>query len=292
MSKVLPQPTRADRLRAIRARVGGGEPARHHQHPRGRHRRRRRWSCSRRCGRRAALNVRVYAALSVTDAMTDGRRRRLRRAPPEVRGEPADQGRRDQGDGRRRHRGAHGRDARARTPTTRRRATPTTRREELQRIVSMMDRRGWQVMTHAIGDGAVRMTLDAYEAAAEANPAPPAGRRHRIEHAETIDPGRHPALRQQNTIVSYMPFHANPTPAQLDVWTTNIGPDRSSRGLDLPHAAAGRRAPGVRQRLARRRARSAPRDQHGGDAPHTPTGCRRRAGCRIRPSASRARSRT
>jgi hypothetical protein len=27
-----------------------------------------------------------------------------------------------------------------------------------------------------------------------------------------------------------MPFHANPTPAQLTVWTTNIGPDRSSRG--------------------------------------------------------------
>jgi len=27
-----------------------------------------------------------------------------------------------------------------------------------------------------------------------------------------------------------MPFHANPTPAQLTVWTTNIGPERSSRG--------------------------------------------------------------
>jgi len=94
----------------------------------------------------------------------------------------------------------------------------------------MMDRRGWQVMTHAIGDGAVRMTLDAYEAAAKANPAPAAGRRHRVEHAETIDPADFPRFKQQNTIVSYMPFHANPTPAQLTVWTTNIGPDRSSRG--------------------------------------------------------------
>jgi hypothetical protein len=102
--------------------------------------------------------------------------------------------------------------------------------QELQRVVTMMDRRGWQVMTHAIGDGAVRMTLDAYEAAAKANPAPPAGRRHRVEHAETIDPADIPRFARQNTIVSYMPFHANPTPAQLDVWTANIGPDRSSRG--------------------------------------------------------------
>jgi hypothetical protein len=102
--------------------------------------------------------------------------------------------------------------------------------QELQRVVTMMDRRGWQVMTHAIGDGAVRMTLDAYEAAARANPPPPAGRRHRVEHAETIDPADIPRFGRQNTIVSYMPFHANPSPAQLDVWTANIGPGRSSRG--------------------------------------------------------------
>ena len=94
----------------------------------------------------------------------------------------------------------------------------------------MMDRRGWQVMTHAIGDGAVRMTLDAYERRREGEPRAAAGRRHRVEHAETIDPADFPRFAQQNTIVSYMPFHANPTPAQLTVWTTNIGPERSSRG--------------------------------------------------------------
>ncbi len=58
----------------------------------------------------------------------------------------------------------------------------------------MLDRRGWQVMTHAIGDAAVRMALDAYEAAAKANPVPERGRRHRIEHIETIDTCRHQAL--------------------------------------------------------------------------------------------------
>jgi predicted amidohydrolase YtcJ len=30
--------------------------------------------------------------------------------------------------------------------------------------------------------------------------------------------------------VFYMPYHANPSAAQLDVWTANIGPERSARG--------------------------------------------------------------
>ena len=33
-------------------------------------------------------------------------------------------------------------------------------------MVALLDGDGWQIMTHAIGDAAVRMTLDAYEAAA------------------------------------------------------------------------------------------------------------------------------
>lgn len=102
--------------------------------------------------------------------------------------------------------------------------------EDFARVVTMFDRRGWQVMTHAIGDRAVRMALDAYARAASANPTPAKGRRHRIEHAETIDPADIPRFAATGTIVSYMPYHANPSPAQLDVWTANIGPDRASRG--------------------------------------------------------------
>ena len=101
---------------------------------------------------------------------------------------------------------------------------------DLQRVVNLFDRRGWQIFTHAIGDGAVRMTLDAYKTASRTNPAPLRGRRHRIEHAETIDPADIPRFASTGTIVSFMPFHANPTPAQLDVWTANIGPERASRG--------------------------------------------------------------
>jgi predicted amidohydrolase YtcJ len=101
---------------------------------------------------------------------------------------------------------------------------------DFTRVVSLFDRRGWQIMTHAIGDGAVRLTLDAYERAAQVNPALSRGRRHRVEHAETIDTADIPRFAKAGVIVSSMPYHANPTPAQLDVWTANIGPDRASRG--------------------------------------------------------------
>jgi len=104
-------------------------------------------------------------------------------------------------------------------------ATP----EQWAALVAMLDRRGWQVMTHAIGDGAVRMALDAYEAAA-ANPEPERGRRHRIEHIETIDPADVPRFGALGVIASMQPVHATPSPAPGDVWSANLGPERAGRG--------------------------------------------------------------
>ena len=101
---------------------------------------------------------------------------------------------------------------------------------QLNATVAMLDREGWQVMTHAIGDAAVRMTLDAYEAAAKANPAPERGRRHRIEHIETIDPADIPRFGKLGVIASMEPVHATPSPAPGDVWSTNIGAERAARG--------------------------------------------------------------
>jgi predicted amidohydrolase YtcJ len=102
--------------------------------------------------------------------------------------------------------------------------------EDLTRIVTLLDRRGWQIWTHAIGDGAIRMTLDAYEAAARANPAPAQGRRHRIEHIESIDPADVPRFASLGVIASMQPFHANPDPSMGSVWSQNIGAERASHG--------------------------------------------------------------
>jgi hypothetical protein len=122
--------------------------------------------------------------------------------------------------------------------------TPMISRADLDRVVTMLDRRGWQVMIHAIGDGAIRMALDAYERAASVNPAPARGRRHRIEHIETTDPADIPRFGKLGVIASMEPYHANPSPYQIDVWAGNIGPERASRGWVYRgiHDAGGRLA--------------------------------------------------
>ena len=105
---------------------------------------------------------------------------------------------------------------------------PIWKPEEFRRVIAMLDRRGWQVWVHAIGDGGVRMTLDAFEQAALASPAPAVGRRHRIEHIETTDAADIPRFAKLNVIASQQPFHG--TPNSLGVWIPNIGDERASRG--------------------------------------------------------------
>lgn len=76
--------------------------------------------------------------------------------------------------------------------------------EDFNEIVTRADRHGMQVATHAIGDGGVRRTLDAYEAAMRANGRRDA--RHRIEHIEMIDPADIPRLRQLGVVASLQPI--------------------------------------------------------------------------------------
>jgi predicted amidohydrolase YtcJ len=111
--------------------------------------------------------------------------------------------------------------------------------DAFNRMVRLLDARGWQVMTHAIGDRAVRMALDAYAHAARSNPNPPRARRHRVEHVETaaaVDLARFGAL---GVIASMQPFHGTPSPNQIDVWSRNIGPERAARGWAYGSISAG-----------------------------------------------------
>ena len=58
--------------------------------------------------------------------------------------------------------------------------------EDLTARVVVLDKRGIQVHMHAIGDRAVRVALDAVEAARKANG--PSDNRHHIAHLQLIDP--------------------------------------------------------------------------------------------------------
>jgi predicted amidohydrolase YtcJ len=97
----------------------------------------------------------------------------------------------------------------------------------LDRLVKDLDRRGWQVMIHAIGDRAIRMALDAFEQTTADNPSPARGRRHRIEHIETIDPADIPRFGRSGVIASMQPYHSLPDLGS--VWSQNIGPERTAR---------------------------------------------------------------
>jgi predicted amidohydrolase YtcJ len=107
------------------------------------------------------------------------------------------------------------------------RGLPNYTPEALAALVQALDAAGLQIWTHAIGDGAVRATLDAYERAARANGA--RDRRFRIEHIETHQAADTARFAPLGVIASMQPMHANPTDNETVVWAGAIGPERASR---------------------------------------------------------------
>jgi predicted amidohydrolase YtcJ len=99
--------------------------------------------------------------------------------------------------------------------------------EKYKAAVAELDKRGLQLFTHAIGDYAVRTALDAYENAENVNHTQ--DRRPRIEHIETITAQDIPRFGKLGVIASMQPLHAYPDEDTLRVWAGNIGPDRASR---------------------------------------------------------------
>ncbi len=90
-------------------------------------------------------------------------------------------------------------------PGTTDRGAPLFEAEHFKDICTEIDRRGLQIAVHAIGDGAVRQTIDGYEAAKLRNG--PRDSRHRIEHIELIDRADVPRLGALGITASVQPPH-------------------------------------------------------------------------------------
>ena len=73
-------------------------------------------------------------------------------------------------------------------------------------ICTAIDRCGLQIAVHAVGDGAVRQTLDGFAAAQAANGVRDS--RHRIEHIELIDRADIPRFAALGVTASVQPTHA------------------------------------------------------------------------------------
>jgi predicted amidohydrolase YtcJ len=96
------------------------------------------------------------------------------------------------------------------------------------RAVEELDAHGIQVFSHAIGDRAIRLALDAYENAQKVNHT--ADRRHRIEHIEDPAASDLPRFGKLGVIASFQPLHAYPNDDLLKLWVGNVGPERALRG--------------------------------------------------------------
>lgn len=101
--------------------------------------------------------------------------------------------------------------------------------EHFNRMATEADRLGQQIFVHAIGDAAVRRTLDGYEAAQKANGKRDA--RHRVEHIELVHPDDWPRFAQLGVIASMQPFHAPLRADGSDVWPERVGRERWPRSF-------------------------------------------------------------
>lgn len=86
-------------------------------------------------------------------------------------------------------------------PGTTERGAPLFELERFKAICRELSRRNLQIAVHAIGDGAVRQTIDGYEAAGRPD------LRHRIEHIELIDRADVPRLGALGITASVQPPH-------------------------------------------------------------------------------------
>lgn len=98
---------------------------------------------------------------------------------------------------------------------------PLISEEQLKEEVIRANREGIDVRVHAIGEGAVRLSLNVYEASNKENGN--AGFRNSIEHIETIQDSDVPRFKELGVVASMQPQHAV---ANIDGYPTLIGEER------------------------------------------------------------------
>lgn len=106
------------------------------------------------------------------------------------------------------------------------RGHPSAPLGELTRIITELDRLGFQTHTHATGDGGIRLALDAIEHAARANGT--IDRRHGIVHVECLHPDDLPRFAALGITAAMQPRHCSPD-LVAGTWMENVGEQRWDR---------------------------------------------------------------
>jgi predicted amidohydrolase YtcJ len=95
----------------------------------------------------------------------------------------------------------------------------------LAAAVTELDRLGFQVHMHAIGDRAVRGALDAVQDARAANG--PSDHRHHIAHIQVIQPQDVPRFRELGVVANAQPYWAQMEPQMEELTLPFLGRDRA-----------------------------------------------------------------
>ncbi len=94
--------------------------------------------------------------------------------------------------------------------------------EPFKQLVSELNRRGWRVATHAVGDAAIDLVLDAYEAAHADRPI--ANNRWVIEHGFLPHPDQFPRMKALGLAISAQNHLYLAAPSLVSYW----GPERAA----------------------------------------------------------------
>ncbi len=97
--------------------------------------------------------------------------------------------------------------------------------EDVNRYFTAFDAMGLQVHVHAIGDAAIRIALNGYEAAIEANG--PSDNRHHMTHLQLIHEADIPRFGEYNIGASFQPLWSYYDPAAINLDIPAIGEDRT-----------------------------------------------------------------
>ncbi len=98
---------------------------------------------------------------------------------------------------------------------------------ELTRIVTRLDREGFRVHFHALGDRAVREALDAVEAATAANGR--RGNRHHLAHLQVVDSADVPRFRELGATANIQALWATHEPQMDELTIPFLGSERAAR---------------------------------------------------------------
>jgi hypothetical protein len=97
--------------------------------------------------------------------------------------------------------------------------------DDMVQRFAMVDKEGFQIHVHAIGDRAIRVTLDALEETRRRNG--PRDARPILAHIELFDPADIPRFRSGGVIASFQPYWSQADPYITRLTEPQLGPARS-----------------------------------------------------------------